>query len=244
MKFVITGILDKLTRSGAEKMIRDFGHQVTDSVRANTDYLVIGIRPGNEKLSGARRWSTKVIKEDQFMKLMNDELEAAKRKREQEELKRGYAGRLPAVPARPWRGADIKAGTLFMIAQLAWRYNDEYYKRGEGSTPVKLYRSRSRAEYEMAILEQKALKNIDLIDYVPEGSSNRSLFTNYEHFRAVLWLYSKTEIEEDIEDVEYGDKRTRQITDILCRLQPSQFVEVKRFLKFGFFEVVEVAMEG
>ncbi|MDD5144690.1 MAG: NAD-dependent DNA ligase LigA [Candidatus Pacebacteria bacterium] len=68
-KFVLTGSLDSLTRSDAEKKIRFLGGHSSDSVSKETDYLVAGKDPGS-KLEKARKLGVKVISEKEFLEMI------------------------------------------------------------------------------------------------------------------------------------------------------------------------------
>ncbi|MBD3345269.1 MAG: NAD-dependent DNA ligase LigA [Chitinivibrionales bacterium] len=62
---VLTGELDKWTRSEAKQRIEALGGRATSSVSDNTDYLVAGQNPGS-KLDAARKHNVKVIDEKEF----------------------------------------------------------------------------------------------------------------------------------------------------------------------------------
>lgn len=65
--FVITGSLEKLTRSEAETYIRNCGGKVGSSVSKNTDYLVVGKDPGS-KLQKAQELEIPILSEDELLK--------------------------------------------------------------------------------------------------------------------------------------------------------------------------------
>ncbi|SFW01978.1 NAD-dependent DNA ligase [Chlamydia abortus] len=67
--FVITGTLEKLTRSEAETYIRNCGGKVGSSVSKNTDYLVVGQDPGS-KLKRAQELGVPILSEDELLKLL------------------------------------------------------------------------------------------------------------------------------------------------------------------------------
>ncbi len=67
--FVITGALENLTRSEAEKLIRDNGGKVLSSVSKKTDYIVVGSSPGS-KLERARKLNIKEISEKELVSLI------------------------------------------------------------------------------------------------------------------------------------------------------------------------------
>lgn len=68
--FVLSGLLQSLTRMEAEKKIRMFGGHPSKSVSEKTDYVVIGEEPGS-KLEKARNLGVKIISEKDFFKLIS-----------------------------------------------------------------------------------------------------------------------------------------------------------------------------
>lgn len=64
--FVITGKLELYTRKQITSIIQQAGGIVNNLVTSNTDYLIIGQRPGYAKLNGARYYNVKVLKEEEF----------------------------------------------------------------------------------------------------------------------------------------------------------------------------------
>ncbi|HEY3129411.1 MAG TPA: NAD-dependent DNA ligase LigA [Acidobacteriota bacterium] len=66
--FIITGTLESMPRSAAEKWIREQGGTVLSSVSKKLDYLVVGADPGS-KLAKARKLGVKEITEKQLVKM-------------------------------------------------------------------------------------------------------------------------------------------------------------------------------
>lgn len=66
--FVLTGVLDSLTRLEAEKKIRLLGGNPSGSVSSETDYLVVGKEPGS-KFEKAKKLGVKIITEKEFLDL-------------------------------------------------------------------------------------------------------------------------------------------------------------------------------
>ncbi len=66
--FIITGTLESMPRSAAEKWIREQGGAVLPSVSKKLDYLVVGGDPGS-KLAKARKLGVKEITEKQLLKM-------------------------------------------------------------------------------------------------------------------------------------------------------------------------------
>lgn len=69
--FAITGTLSSMSRDQAADLIRKKGGEFQSSVGKSTTYLVTGSGVGASKLDKARKNGTKIIDEQQFIKLMN-----------------------------------------------------------------------------------------------------------------------------------------------------------------------------
>jgi DNA ligase (NAD+) len=67
--FVLTGTLERYTRTEARRQIEERGGRVTSSVSSTTDYVVAGTDPGS-KLEQARKKGTPVLTEDEFEELL------------------------------------------------------------------------------------------------------------------------------------------------------------------------------
>jgi DNA ligase (NAD+) len=72
LTLVFTGSLDRYTRSDAQELVERFGANATSSVSGNTDYLVTGDNPGQNKLDSARDNEVNVVNEDEFVSFLND----------------------------------------------------------------------------------------------------------------------------------------------------------------------------
>jgi DNA ligase (NAD+) len=70
--FVLTGTLPTHTREEASAMILERGGKVSSSVSKKTDYLLAGAEAGS-KLTKAEQLGVKVIDEEEFLKMINDE---------------------------------------------------------------------------------------------------------------------------------------------------------------------------
>jgi len=68
-KFVLTGVLESLTREEAKERIRELGGEVSESVSKKTDFVVVGKNPGS-KLDKAEKLGVKIIKEEDFLKML------------------------------------------------------------------------------------------------------------------------------------------------------------------------------
>jgi len=67
--FVLTGVLEGMTRSEAERKIRLLGGHPSSSVSKQTDYLVVGSEPGS-KLEQAKKLGVKTINEKEFLEMI------------------------------------------------------------------------------------------------------------------------------------------------------------------------------
>ncbi len=72
--FVLTGVLDQMTRSEAKKRIMEKGGKVGSSVTRSTDYLVCGTSPGS-KLEDARNMGIRIIDEKGFLDVLAGAIE-------------------------------------------------------------------------------------------------------------------------------------------------------------------------
>jgi len=70
-KIVITGTLSTMSRLQAEEKIKNLGGQLQASVTKQTDYLVIGTDPGDNKIKQAQLYKTPTLNEIEFLNLIN-----------------------------------------------------------------------------------------------------------------------------------------------------------------------------
>ncbi|MCL5006620.1 MAG: NAD-dependent DNA ligase LigA [Patescibacteria group bacterium] len=68
--FVLTGTLSSMAREEAKEEIRKLGGDVSESISRETDYLVVGEKPGS-KLHKARGLGVKILDEKEFLKLLS-----------------------------------------------------------------------------------------------------------------------------------------------------------------------------
>ena len=69
MRFVVTGRLERFSRSQIQDTIKQFGGAVSGSVSKNTDFLVAG-EGGGSKLADAQRLEVKALSEDEFLAML------------------------------------------------------------------------------------------------------------------------------------------------------------------------------
>ncbi|MBI4812204.1 NAD-dependent DNA ligase LigA [Candidatus Falkowbacteria bacterium] len=67
--FVLTGMLEALTRDAAKAKIRELGGDISSSVSKNTDYVVAGSEPGS-KYDKAKKLGVEIIGEKEFISLI------------------------------------------------------------------------------------------------------------------------------------------------------------------------------
>ena len=70
MNFVVTGTLETMGRDEAADRIRALGGTFQSAVAKDTTYLVAGGKVGASKLKKAESYGTKIINEEEFMKLL------------------------------------------------------------------------------------------------------------------------------------------------------------------------------
>ena len=68
--FVFTGTLLNITRNEAKSMVNRQGARLSSSISKNTDYIVVGDKPGS-KLIRAKELSIRVLNEKEFLELLN-----------------------------------------------------------------------------------------------------------------------------------------------------------------------------
>ena len=71
LRFVVTGRLERFSRSQIQDTIKQYGGAVSGSVSKNTDYLVAG-EGGGSKLADAERLEVKVLSEDELIRKLRD----------------------------------------------------------------------------------------------------------------------------------------------------------------------------
>ncbi len=69
LKFVVTGSLKNFSRTAVKKIIEENGGKTLETVSKNTDYLIIGEKPGS-KFEKAKKLGVKILNEDSFMKMV------------------------------------------------------------------------------------------------------------------------------------------------------------------------------
>lgn len=67
--FVVTGTLERFSRSEIEGLIKKLGGKPTSSVSSKTDYLIVGADAGS-KLGKAQKLGIKILSEEEFVKLI------------------------------------------------------------------------------------------------------------------------------------------------------------------------------
>ncbi|HSI70310.1 MAG TPA: NAD-dependent DNA ligase LigA [Gillisia sp.] len=68
--FVISGVFHNVSRNELKKLIEDNGGKVSGSISSKTNYLVAGENMGPSKLAKAEQLGTKILSEDEFLKML------------------------------------------------------------------------------------------------------------------------------------------------------------------------------
>ncbi|MFQ5860508.1 MAG: NAD-dependent DNA ligase LigA [Dehalococcoidia bacterium] len=68
--FCFTGTLASVSRSQAEAKVKGLGGNASESVTRKTTYLVLGSDPGGTKMEQARKFDTRLLSEEEFLKLV------------------------------------------------------------------------------------------------------------------------------------------------------------------------------
>ncbi|TXT53870.1 MAG: DNA ligase [Promethearchaeota archaeon] len=71
-KFVFTGALDNYTRDEASEQIRKYGGRATSTVSSETDFVVVGKKPGS-KLTKAQKEGIAILDEETFSKMLKSQ---------------------------------------------------------------------------------------------------------------------------------------------------------------------------
>jgi DNA ligase (NAD+) len=70
--YVVTGTLASMGRDMAEERLRTLGAKIASSVSSKTTAVVAGDKPGANKLTAAAKHAVKILKESDFLSLIND----------------------------------------------------------------------------------------------------------------------------------------------------------------------------
>ena len=71
MVFVISGVFEEFTREELKDQIEQNGGNVSSSISKRTSFLIAGINPGPSKINKAEKIQVPIIKEDEFIKMIN-----------------------------------------------------------------------------------------------------------------------------------------------------------------------------
>ena len=69
LNFVLTGVLESMSRDEAQEKIRDLGGDVSSAVSKNTNFVVVGNEPGS-KFNQAKKLGIKILSEKEFLRLI------------------------------------------------------------------------------------------------------------------------------------------------------------------------------
>jgi NAD-dependent DNA ligase len=73
LRFVITGEISGLDRNEAKKALTDLGAKVTGTVSGKTDYVVVGVNAGANKLADAEEKGVPLLTQEQYGRLLAGE---------------------------------------------------------------------------------------------------------------------------------------------------------------------------
>ena len=85
-KIVISGTFQNISREGLKKLIEENGGKNSSSVSKATDILVAGENMGPSKLEKANNFKIKILNEEEFLKLINQQNNSDAKQYEQGEL--------------------------------------------------------------------------------------------------------------------------------------------------------------
>jgi DNA ligase (NAD+) len=68
--FVVTGALERFSRTEIKEVIESLGGKTSSSVSKNTDFVLVGESPGS-KFDKARELGIKILNEEEFIKMTN-----------------------------------------------------------------------------------------------------------------------------------------------------------------------------
>jgi len=68
--FVVTGVLERFSRTEIKEVIESLGGKTSSSVSKNTDFVLVGENPGS-KFDKARELGIKILNEEEFIKMTN-----------------------------------------------------------------------------------------------------------------------------------------------------------------------------
>ena len=69
--FLVTGKLNGISRAEAKSLIEENSGITVSSVSKKLDYLIVGEKPTNRKITNAREFNIKIIDQHQFLKMLN-----------------------------------------------------------------------------------------------------------------------------------------------------------------------------
>jgi DNA ligase (NAD+) len=68
--FVVTGVLDGMSRDQVKEKIKSLGGETSESVSGNTDFLIAGLNPGS-KYETAKKLGVSILNEEDFLKMIS-----------------------------------------------------------------------------------------------------------------------------------------------------------------------------
>ena len=68
---MLTGKLNGISRGEAKSLIEQNSGKIINNVNKKLDYLIIGERPTIKKINSAKKLNIKIIKQQEWMKMLN-----------------------------------------------------------------------------------------------------------------------------------------------------------------------------
>jgi len=128
--------------------------------------------------------------------------------------------------------ADIPQ-TVFVITEVSWEYNDEYYYPGAGSEPIQVFRSAERANEEWERLEHETFISTFSSTALEEYYSNWDSGGDWENFP-----------EDLAEALGFHDENDLMRYTIPDGLSDDLIRRLRQALSISFYSVQAVPFEG
>lgn len=120
----------------------------------------------------------------------------------------------------------------YIVQELGSEYNDEIYSLSDSGIPLKIFKSRKKAQDYCDELTIQKLKSENIMEY---GYNTSEIFKNiYEFVLAYNEIFDKKINNDNFYKREFS---------FPAKMTVEQYNEIKEFLKIKFYEVVECEEE-